>query len=50
MLLRKEQKWAEVSIEQCHGEGESAFTVLEHTLQELAAGMGQMKELLTELQ
>lgn len=31
-------------------EGESAFTVLEHRLQDLAAGMGRMKERLAELQ
>lgn len=29
---------------------ESAVTLLEHRLQELAAGMGQMKEQLVELQ
>lgn len=50
MLLRKEQKWAEESIEQCHGGGESVFTVLEHRLHELAAGVGHMKDLLTEMQ
>lgn len=26
VLLQKEQKWAEESIEQCHGGGERAFT------------------------
>lgn len=50
VLMGKEEKWAEETIEQCLAGGEGAFTVLERRLQELAAGRSQMKGLLEERQ
>lgn len=49
-VAAKGTKYAEESIEQCHEGGKGAFTVLEHILLKLAAGMGQIKEMLAELQ